>query len=252
MDSVKFTIYRSNLAPIPIIRNEELILLRAEANIGLNQLGPAVTDINFIRATSGNLPAYAGTVDQPSLLNELLYNKRYSLLYEGGHRWIDLRRYNLLNTMPKDLADSQDLQSDAVPAERLPGAGIRSRDWLHARGGLLGLLQQDGCATTLRHVLPGGSFACCNARGQSRRADLSERTARLTPATVGVPATAAGSQPSALAERAVDGPRQINAGRSPTGLIRATAVSTRWLPIRTRSASSSASAISTSEASRAA
>jgi hypothetical protein len=102
-DSVKFTIYTSNLAPIPIIRNEELILLRAEANIGLNLLGPAVTDLDLIRATSGNLPPYSGTVDQASLLTELLYNKRYSLLYEGGHRWIDLRRYNRLNTLPKAL-----------------------------------------------------------------------------------------------------------------------------------------------------
>ena len=102
-DSVKFTIYQSNLAPIPIIRNEELILLRAEANIGLNQLGPAVTDIDLIRTTSGNLPAYAGPVTQPALLDELLYNKRYSLLLEGGHRWIDLRRYGRLNTLPKDL-----------------------------------------------------------------------------------------------------------------------------------------------------
>jgi hypothetical protein len=42
-------------------------------------------------------------VDQASLLTELLYNKRYSLLYEGGHRWIDLRRYNRLNTLPKAL-----------------------------------------------------------------------------------------------------------------------------------------------------
>jgi hypothetical protein len=32
-----------------------------------------------------------------------LYNKRYSLLFEGGHRWIDLRRYGRLNTLPKDL-----------------------------------------------------------------------------------------------------------------------------------------------------
>jgi hypothetical protein len=102
-DSTKFTIYSSNLAPIPIIKNEELILLRAEANIGLNQLGAAVTDIDLIRTTSGNLPAYSGTVDQASLLTELLYNKRYSLLYEGGHRWIDLRRYNRLNTLPKAL-----------------------------------------------------------------------------------------------------------------------------------------------------
>ena len=37
-------------------------------------------------------------VDQPSLLTELLYNKRYSLMYEGGHSWIDYRRYGLTST----------------------------------------------------------------------------------------------------------------------------------------------------------
>jgi starch-binding outer membrane protein, SusD/RagB family len=88
--------YPSPNSPIPLIKNEELILLRAEANIGLNNLGPAVTDIDLVRTTSGGLLPYAGTVDQPSLLTELLYNKRYSLLYEGGHSWIDHRRYNRL------------------------------------------------------------------------------------------------------------------------------------------------------------
>ena len=29
-------------------------------------------------------------------LDELLYNKRYSLMYEGGHSWIDFRRYGRL------------------------------------------------------------------------------------------------------------------------------------------------------------
>jgi hypothetical protein len=105
-DSVKFTIYTSNLAPIPIIRNEELILLRAEANIGLNtapSLAAAVTDIDLIRTTSGGLAPYAGPVTQTALQDELLYNKRYSLLFEGGHRWIDMRRYNRLNTLPRDI-----------------------------------------------------------------------------------------------------------------------------------------------------
>ncbi|HSM17091.1 MAG TPA: hypothetical protein VK845_08885, partial [Gemmatimonadales bacterium] len=37
------------------------------------------------------------------LLDELLYNKRYSLLFEGGHRWIDLRRYGKLGELPRDL-----------------------------------------------------------------------------------------------------------------------------------------------------
>jgi hypothetical protein len=95
-------VYTGPSAGVPIIRNEELILLRAEANINLNQPGLAVPDLNEIRAEAGNLPAYSGGLDQASLINELLYNRRYSLLFEG-HRWIDLRRYNLLNTLPQDV-----------------------------------------------------------------------------------------------------------------------------------------------------
>jgi len=87
--------YPSPNSPIPLIKNEELILLRAEANLGLANTVPALDDINLIRQTSGGLPLYAGAVDPASLLAELLYNKRYSLLYEGGHSWIDYRRYSL-------------------------------------------------------------------------------------------------------------------------------------------------------------
>jgi starch-binding outer membrane protein, SusD/RagB family len=87
--------YPSPSTPIPLIKNEELILLRAEANIGANNLGAAVPDIDLVRTTSGGLPAYGATVDQPSLLAEVLYNKRYSLMYEGGHSWVDYRRYGL-------------------------------------------------------------------------------------------------------------------------------------------------------------
>jgi hypothetical protein len=86
--------YPSPNSPIPLIKNEELILLRAEANIGIGDLASALTDIDLVRTTSGGLAPYGGAVDQASLLTELLYNKRYSLLYEGGHSWIDYRRYN--------------------------------------------------------------------------------------------------------------------------------------------------------------
>lgn len=102
---LQFVIYNSVEAPIPVIRNEELILLRAEANIGLNtpaSLADAVTDLNTIRVRSGKLPLYTGAVTQAALLDELLYNKRYSLMFEGGHRWIDLRRYGRLSTLPQD------------------------------------------------------------------------------------------------------------------------------------------------------
>lgn len=97
---VQFTVYNAPAASIPIIRNEELILLRAEANIGLGTpagLAAAETDINDIRNRSGGL-APVVLASNAAALTELLYNKRYSLLFEGGHRWIDLRRYNRLAT----------------------------------------------------------------------------------------------------------------------------------------------------------
>ena len=98
-----FTIYNTNEDPVPIIRNEELILLRAEANLGLGNLVDVVTDINTIRVRSGGLPLYTGAVTAAALETELLYNKRYSLLFEGGHRWIDLRRYGRLADVSLDL-----------------------------------------------------------------------------------------------------------------------------------------------------
>jgi hypothetical protein len=97
-------VYTSASAPVPIIRNEELILLRAEANINLGNSGPAVTDLNEIRAEAGNLPAYGGGLDQTSLITELLYNRRYSLFMEGGHTWIDARRYNRLTDLVQDVS----------------------------------------------------------------------------------------------------------------------------------------------------
>ena len=96
---VLFTVYESNVAPIPIIRNEELILLRAEANIGLGNLTLAQGDINVVRTRSGGLPAVS-LGSAAAALTELLYNRRYSLLFEGGHRWIDARRHGRLATLP--------------------------------------------------------------------------------------------------------------------------------------------------------
>lgn len=95
-----FTIYNSNTAPIPIIRNEELILLRAEARYFTNDLVGALNDINLIRTTSGGLASRGPFLSQADFVAELLKQRRYSLLFEGGHRWIDARRFGLLSTLP--------------------------------------------------------------------------------------------------------------------------------------------------------
>lgn len=113
----QFTLYSSPSAPVPILRNEELILIRAEANIGLERYGAALDDINFIRENSGNLAPLA-ELPAPGALAELLYNRRYSLLFEGGHRWIDMRRYGRLNDLLLD--DEPQLQGELVVHDTFP------------------------------------------------------------------------------------------------------------------------------------
>lgn len=94
--------YPGPTSPIPIIRNEELILIRAEANIQQNNLTAALADLNFVRVNSGGLAPLAAFADQAAAINALLYERRYSLVFEWGHRWIDMRRYNRLNQLPID------------------------------------------------------------------------------------------------------------------------------------------------------
>lgn len=99
---VGFTLYSEQTTPLPILRNEELILLRAEANIGLNQFATALQDINYIRTTAGLLPPIPSLANRDAAIDALLYEKRYSLLWEG-HRWFDVRRWGRLLTLPLDI-----------------------------------------------------------------------------------------------------------------------------------------------------
>ncbi len=84
---------------IPLMRNEELILISAEANIGTNN-DAAVTAINAVRNVAG-IGAYNGAVTDAALLDEVIYQRRYSLFGEG-HRWIDMRRLGRLGDLPID------------------------------------------------------------------------------------------------------------------------------------------------------
>lgn len=100
-------IYQTNVDNIPIIRNEELILLFAEANMATSPMD-AVNAINVIRNAAG-LSDYAGVTTPAGLEDEILAQRRYSLFGEG-HRWIDMRRFNRLGDLPNDRA------SDNIPA----------------------------------------------------------------------------------------------------------------------------------------
>jgi len=95
-----FTIYGTNTTPIAIVRNEELILLRAEARFFTGDQVGALDDINFIRTTAGGLAPRGPFLSTADFVTELLYQRRYSLLFEGGHRWIDARRHGRLSALP--------------------------------------------------------------------------------------------------------------------------------------------------------
>jgi len=102
----RFKIYATNTTPTPIVRNEELVLIRAEAEWFTGAKVAAIADLNAVRSISGGAaigpsPATVGSTDA-QFLDGLLYERRYSLMMEG-RRWVDVRRYNRLNTLPLDL-----------------------------------------------------------------------------------------------------------------------------------------------------
>ena len=82
--------------PIAILRDEELVLLRAQAYIEAGQLASATADINSVRTSYGLAP-YPVLLDRTSAINAVLYEKRFSLLFEGPQRLVDLRAYGRLN-----------------------------------------------------------------------------------------------------------------------------------------------------------
>lgn len=99
--SYGLNVYATNTSFIPMLRNEELVLLSAEANAqkGGANLTAAVAAINAVRKRHG-LADFSSN-DQAAIITEMLKQRRYSLFAEG-HRWVDMRRYNRLNELPID------------------------------------------------------------------------------------------------------------------------------------------------------
>lgn len=94
---LQIDVYPTATSNMPFIRNEELILIYAEALAERNQAGDlaeAVDAINIIRNTWG-LSDFAST-DQDEIIDQILFERKYSLWGEG-HRWVDMRRHERLD-----------------------------------------------------------------------------------------------------------------------------------------------------------
>jgi hypothetical protein len=89
------------------MRNEELILLRAEVNYNLGNYQLAIDDLNRIRVNRAGLPVIthpytpdAALNQPPTLLEELLYEKRMSMWAENATVWLDMKHYGMVNLIP--------------------------------------------------------------------------------------------------------------------------------------------------------
>jgi hypothetical protein len=86
-------LYASPESSVPLIRNEELVLLAAEARWFQGDHAAAIADLDLVRTVSGKLgPLNPAPTDDASFIAALMYEREFSLLFEGGHRWIDSRR----------------------------------------------------------------------------------------------------------------------------------------------------------------
>lgn len=104
--SIRFEHYGSLSAPTPIIRNEELVLLEAEALWFTGDQTGAMEALNEVRTRAGGLAPLGLPANDTEFIDALLYERQYSLLLEG-HRWIDMRRFGRLGDLPRDRASDQ-------------------------------------------------------------------------------------------------------------------------------------------------
>jgi hypothetical protein len=124
----------SPTSPLAILTNAELILLEAEILWGKGQYANALAQANIVRTSTeqfagGGLPL-ATNVTPDAVLHEILYEKRYALLFESPSRHVDYRMFGLLDelgrergkgAMTSDDPTSDDFQGfDPVGALKIP------------------------------------------------------------------------------------------------------------------------------------
>jgi hypothetical protein len=118
----QFLLYPDASSDLAIIRNEELILLRAEARWFTGDKPGAMADLNFIRTQSGGLAGIAQPATDAEFVTALLKERKYSLMFEG-HRWIDARRFGRLESLGRDVASHI-----IVPRWSIPEAECLARE----------------------------------------------------------------------------------------------------------------------------
>jgi len=79
------------------LRLAEQYLIRAEAMAQQNKIPEAAADLNVIRSRAGLPNTTAAT--QSAMLAAILQERKAELFTEWGHRWLDLKRTNTVDSV---------------------------------------------------------------------------------------------------------------------------------------------------------
>ena len=119
----------SNTHPLPIIRNDELGLIKAQLLWGSGQYQQALDIVNAFRgaaglpgtltlASFGDISSRAG---REALMKEILRQKRNQLLFESAARFVDFRMFGFLADLGKERGNNP------IPVFPFPNAEILAR-----------------------------------------------------------------------------------------------------------------------------
>jgi hypothetical protein len=93
------------IAPLPIVNNVELILIRAEVEWGRGNDAEALRLANLVRTRDGGFTVpQAPFANRLDLLRFILRQKRYSMLFESGDRLVDYRMFGLFSELGPELS----------------------------------------------------------------------------------------------------------------------------------------------------
>jgi hypothetical protein len=120
-----YSMYPSPGSYIPIVRNEELVLVEAEIQIGLGNYAAAAVLINDVRTMVGGLPAASIANDYVDTRNALMHEQQISTAVEAsGDRTIAIRMYNLAAVVDTSWgANDQHTTIDPIPFTEVSGRG---------------------------------------------------------------------------------------------------------------------------------
>lgn len=81
-----------------VFRLAEQYLIRAEARARQGNLTDALTDLNVLRVRS-LLPELPVDLTQQETFNAIMHERRNELFVEWGHRWLDLKRWDIIDSV---------------------------------------------------------------------------------------------------------------------------------------------------------